>query len=120
MRNLDLQKKLEQIVGIKLFQRVAFIRRHLFFTHLRHMRDMPYRLSVHQPVQSHSLQKRSRKMKMRLLFAAGGALACSTEFNFKRNEGKANEVQVNTVAQFYFHRDGTGSIPPIFAAVTRA
>jgi hypothetical protein len=23
------------------------------------------------------------------------------------------------VAQFYFHRDRTGSIPPIFAAVTR-
>lgn len=79
-------------------------------------------------------------MKMRLLFAAGGALvggalalfiysgglykrdtlACSTEFYFTRNEGKANENRVNTVAQFYFHRDRTGSIPPIFAAVTRA
>ncbi|EPF4545768.1 hypothetical protein ACSSQJ_001684 [Klebsiella aerogenes] len=35
-------------------------------------------------------------------------LACSTIFNFIRNEGKASEVRVNTVAQFYFHRDGTG------------
>ncbi len=35
-------------------------------------------------------------------------LACSTVFNFTRNEGKASEVRVNTVAQFYFHRDGTG------------
>ena len=59
-------------------------------------------------------------MKMRLLFAAGGALACSTEFNFTRNEVKANEVQVNTVAQFYFHRDGTGSIPPTFAVKIKA
>jgi len=35
-------------------------------------------------------------------------LACSTEFNFVRNEGKKNEVMINTVGQFYFHRDGTG------------
>ena len=67
-------------------------------------------------------------MKIKLLFGLGGAvvgsalalfyysgcavkkdvLACSTEFNFTRNEGKASEVKVNTVAQFYFHRDGTG------------
>ena len=67
-------------------------------------------------------------MKNRLLFGLGGAvvggafalfiytggaykrdaLACSTEFNFTRNQGKANEVKVNAVAQFYFHRDGTG------------
>ncbi len=67
-------------------------------------------------------------MKIRLLFGLGGAvvggalalfyycgavgksdvLACSTEFNFTRNEGKTSEVKVNTIAQFYFHRDGTG------------
>lgn len=67
-------------------------------------------------------------MKIKLLFGLGGAvvgsalalfyysgcavkkdvLACSTEFNFTRNEGKASEVKVNAVAQFYFHRDGTG------------
>ena len=67
-------------------------------------------------------------MKIRLLFGLGGALvggalalfyycgatgksdvlACSTEFNFTRNEGKASEVKVNALAQFYFHRDGTG------------
>lgn len=67
-------------------------------------------------------------MKNRLLFGLGGAvvggafalfiytggaykrdaLACSTEFNFTRNQGKANEVKVNAVAQFYFHRNGTG------------
>jgi hypothetical protein len=67
-------------------------------------------------------------MKIKLLFGLGGAivggavalfiytggaykrdaLACSTEFNFTRNEGKPNEVKVNTVAQFYFHRNGTG------------
>ncbi|HHK9551243.1 hypothetical protein VB265_05035 [Enterobacter sichuanensis] len=67
-------------------------------------------------------------MKIKLIFGAGGILvgsalaffyysggvfkkdmlACSTEFNFTRNEGKASEVKVNTVAQFYFHRDGTG------------
>lgn len=67
-------------------------------------------------------------MKIKLLFGLGGAivggafaffiytggaykrdaLACSTEFNFTRNEGKANEVKVNTIAQFYFHRNGTG------------
>ena len=67
-------------------------------------------------------------MKIKLLFGVGGVLvgcslaffyfsgsvgkkdvlACSTEFNFTRNEGKASEVKVNTVAQFYFHRDGTG------------
>lgn len=67
-------------------------------------------------------------MKIKLLFGVGGVLvgcslaffyfsgsvgkkdvlACSTEFNFTRNEGKPSEVKVNTVAQFYFHRDGTG------------
>ena len=67
-------------------------------------------------------------MKIKLLFGLGGALvgsalalfyysgcvfkkdvlACSTEFNFTRNEGKASEVKVNTRAQFYFHRDVTG------------
>lgn len=67
-------------------------------------------------------------MKIKLLFGLGGALAggalalfyysgfagkkdalaCGTEFNFTRNEGKASEVKVNAVAQFYFHRDGTG------------
>ena len=48
-----------------------------------------------------------------LLFYSGGigkrdALACSTEFNFTRNEGRASEVRVNAVAQFFFHRNGTG------------
>lgn len=48
-----------------------------------------------------------------VFYYSGGAfkrdvLACSTEFNFTRNEGRASEVKVNTVAQFYFHRDGTG------------
>lgn len=38
----------------------------------------------------------------------GDALACSTEFNFIRNQGRASEVRVNTIAQFYFHKDGTG------------
>ena len=67
-------------------------------------------------------------MKIKLLFGLGGALvgsalalfyysgcvfkkdvlACSTEFNFTRNEGKASEVKVNTVAQVYFYRDVTG------------
>lgn len=36
------------------------------------------------------------------------ALACTTEFNFVRNKGTENEVVVNTITQFYFHRDGTG------------
>lgn len=35
-------------------------------------------------------------------------LACTTDFIFTRNAGKANEVRVNAVTQFYFHRDGTG------------
>ena len=48
-----------------------------------------------------------------LFYYSGGlgkkdVLACSTEFNFTRNEGKASEVKVNTFAQFYFHQDGTG------------
>lgn len=48
-----------------------------------------------------------------VFYYSGGAfkrdvLACSTEFNFTRNEGRTSEVKVNTVAQFYFHRDGTG------------
>ena len=67
-------------------------------------------------------------MKNRLLFGLGGAvvggafalfiytggaykrdaLACSTELSFTRNQGKANEVKVNAVAQFYLHRNGTG------------
>ena len=46
-------------------------------------------------------------------YYSGGAfkrdvLVCSTEFNFTRNEGRTSEVKMNTVAQFYFHRDGTG------------
>ncbi|VEB99016.1 Uncharacterised protein [Cedecea lapagei] len=69
-------------------------------------------------------------MKIKLLFGLGGvlaggalafflfssevgkrnALACSTEYSFTRNEGEASEVRVNTIAQFYFHRDGTGLI----------
>ncbi|WP_312284216.1 hypothetical protein [Yokenella regensburgei] len=67
-------------------------------------------------------------MKIKLLFGLGGVvlgsalaiyfshswsrkqdvLACTTEFNFTRNQGKTSEVRVNTVAQFYFHRNGTG------------
>ncbi|HCR1073657.1 TPA: hypothetical protein OMU12_001019 [Enterobacter cloacae] len=48
-----------------------------------------------------------------VFYYSGGAfkrdvLVCSTEFNFTRNEGRTSEVKVNTVAQFYFHRDGTG------------
>lgn len=35
-------------------------------------------------------------------------IACTTEFNFTRNQGKESEVRVNAVAQFYFHRNGTG------------
>ncbi|MGK8675549.1 hypothetical protein [Serratia marcescens] len=35
-------------------------------------------------------------------------LACTTEFIFTRNAGKASEVRVNVITQFYFHRDGTG------------
>ncbi|MBB1199847.1 hypothetical protein EGM70_05985 [Enterobacteriaceae bacterium 89] len=38
----------------------------------------------------------------------GEQLACSTEFNFTRNKGRASEVKVNTIAQFYFRRNGTG------------
>lgn len=61
-------------------------------------------------------------MKNKLLFGLGGAviggafalfiytggaykrdaLACSTEFNFTRNEGKANEVKVNAVPSSIF------------------
>ena len=48
----------------------------------------------------------------------GDQLACSTEFNFIRNQGRASEVQVNTVAQFYFHRDGTGLTSYKGAAMT--
>lgn len=35
-------------------------------------------------------------------------LACTTEFHLYRNQGKASEVRVNTIAQFWFHNDGTG------------
>ncbi|SAD37131.1 Uncharacterised protein [Enterobacter cloacae] len=35
-------------------------------------------------------------------------LACTTEFNFTRNEGKPSEVKVNAIAQFYVRADGTG------------
>ncbi|HGM6825104.1 TPA: hypothetical protein ACKP65_003666 [Serratia marcescens] len=35
-------------------------------------------------------------------------LACTTEFIFTRNTGKASEVRVNVITQFYFHHDGTG------------
>lgn len=67
-------------------------------------------------------------MKTKLLFGLGGAmvgsllvvafspsqndtqdvLACTTEFNFTRNEGKPSEVKVNAIAQFYVRADGTG------------
>lgn len=67
-------------------------------------------------------------MKIKILFGLGGVvigslivvalypsnrttqdvLACTTEFNFTRNEGKPNEVKVNAIAQFYIRQDGTG------------
>ncbi|HEJ0331069.1 hypothetical protein I5M90_06675 [Serratia marcescens] len=67
-------------------------------------------------------------MRIRILLIAGGAvavgllatslfqiktekrdmLACTTELIFTRNAGKASEVRVNVITQFYFHRDGTG------------
>ncbi|MBN5310973.1 hypothetical protein JY476_09820 [Serratia marcescens] len=67
-------------------------------------------------------------MRIRILLIAGGVvavgllatylsrtkteqrdmLACTTTFIFTRNAGKASEVRVNVLTQFYFHRDGTG------------
>lgn len=67
-------------------------------------------------------------MRIRTLLIAGGVVAvgllatfipyiwaekrdmlnCTTEFIFTRNAGKASEVGVNVMTQFYFHRDGTG------------